>query len=1807
METVKRSTTLRLHCALAAGVLLLVQPQLHGQSDAEKVLIEKARALDSRGRVDLGAQNWQQVLLSDPKNTEAMAGAARDEMQMGNTQEARKYLERLAEINPHDPNIAQIEGMKRLQAASPQTQRAGKLAQAGHYAEAMEIYRQVYGNNPPAGDIALAYYETEAALPQYREQATAALRDLAVKYPGDPRYEVALGRILTFDVKTRKEGVALLEKHSTDPQARLALRQALTWDADNPATIPEIRAFLRGNSDPELEQRLQATEARQAKLSAGLAKSQEERAAYMAMSANHLDEAQKRFEAILATDANNPRALAGLGFLDMRRSDFAGAVTYLEAARSNGMHDKAVEDSLQTARFWNTMAQATAALNQNQTDVAIQGYRAALSMRPANAAALQGLAGALLKQQPVAAESVYREWLHAQPRAPEAWLGLFTAQTLAGDTTAALATSRQFPESVRMTLSKDPSYLRALASAYSAAGQDAEAQRVLQQALNLPFPNGGMGMKADTQMQYASLLLSAGRAEQAAGLYRQVLSADPANVDAYQGLIRALHAMNQDAQALQTLEEMPPAVRETAQRDAGFQLTLASIYVSQGRNDVAQGLLEQAMAGDTAAGRTPPPGLALQLAGVYIAQGNAPQAFALYQQVLTADPTRVDAWTGLLSALHQTGRDREALAELPVIPRATYAKLNQDPAFLEVLASIYSGAGNAPLALATLRSVNSLYQNRNSAVPATVELQYAWLLLNSGDNVGLYAVLMQVQSRPDLTQEQMGTLQTIWATWSVQRASLYAKRGNTRKALEILDAANRAFPNNLQVQKALAGGYAAAGDPKRAVGIYLTINWTGATAVDYRGAIGAALAARDLRQADTWLEAALKLYPNDAQILQQAGQYEQARGDKARAVDYFKASLEAMGPADPNATLTQEMQSAPPTGNVQTMSPSQDLVRLMAPGADTNSTTPTPLASYASGAVAPPVPINSYAAPAPVQSPPVITSQPVPSGSKKKSKSLTPPPQQPTRLGDYNPTSRLDASPLTAQDELALSWMAGEGGQANASRSEWTVRAAAWIEPQQATASQDGTQPKMHLKMRPALTGQDAGSQPVAQTSPTREVQSVPPIAPAQPIATQTLARTPPVTAQRTQPRTQAPPPAQTQAAPVSQPVTTAQVPVQISGQTSGPAKMHLRMPGAPAAAPADNATVNAVATPVAPVSAAPPTRTVAARTSPAAAPPPTPPTRAAVTPVRTTVATPATVQITESPMSESPRTVENVPGISYAPAASGQQIRGAQYQTPATYQTPTTYQGQSVPPPAQVQPQQYSPSQQATAQQQYNQAQPPPQQQPYAAPLPPPPAQQQPYGTQSNNGYYPSSSASQAAPPPTQSNGGAGYGTYSQAPGQTYNPSYGPGYSYYNDAQAPVQQQPNFQRVLPPLTGYGQQQLPPRGQQQTTREQVEEQLGQIEGGYSPWLGATAIGSYRSGQPGFDRFAYFTTPIEASTVLGDTVRATVVVNPVIIDAGTPAASTTYRQGTQQTGAIPYTQTAAGTGGELQLRTTNFGIRAGYTPYGFLVGNIIGGLYFRPGNGPVTVTFSRDPITDTQLSYSGLRDIGQSTQPIWGGVMANSGELQIAANSDHSGFYLQGGGQYITGAHVQTNWRGDGDAGAFWRVKTWPEYGSLTLGMNVFAMHYEHNLRYFTYGQGGYFSPQGYLLANVPVRFDGHHGRNLHYRIEGSFGIQGFQEDATPYFPIDPTFQVPVGTTPPGPYYPTDNRVGGNYLFDSEVAYRVTEHWYAGAFLSANNTRDYNNVMGGFYVRYMFRPQYPTEEGPPTGIFPVTGFRPVTVP
>ncbi len=79
-------------------------------SAARSELVEKAHALETRGRPDMAIQEWQQILLSDPKNLDALAGVARDLKMMG-SDKAGEALEKLRSENPNDPKIARIQAL----------------------------------------------------------------------------------------------------------------------------------------------------------------------------------------------------------------------------------------------------------------------------------------------------------------------------------------------------------------------------------------------------------------------------------------------------------------------------------------------------------------------------------------------------------------------------------------------------------------------------------------------------------------------------------------------------------------------------------------------------------------------------------------------------------------------------------------------------------------------------------------------------------------------------------------------------------------------------------------------------------------------------------------------------------------------------------------------------------------------------------------------------------------------------------------------------------------------------------------------------------------------------------------------------------------------------------------------------------------------------------------------------------------------------------------------------------------------------------------------------------------------------------------------------------------------------------------------------------------------------------------------------------------------------------------------------------------------------------------------------------------
>ncbi|MDR3725113.1 MAG: cellulose synthase subunit BcsC-related outer membrane protein [Terracidiphilus sp.] len=2166
---------------IAAGCLALAlqvgyaqkKPVANSANGARTMLIEKAHALDSRGRPDMAIQLWQQILLSDPNNAEALAGLARDLKLTGSSDQASRALDRLRKINPNDPSINRIQSLSSTKGESDQLRKAGELARQGKVDDAMRLYRQLYGENPPDGDIALAYYQTMYGTSTGKTAAIAGMRALAARNPGDSRYAVQLGVMLTYDQKTRSEGIRLLSAHPRDTNAQTALRQALIWDAANPATAAELRTYLKDHpQDSEIAGHLKQNEAKLAQMNSGIARTPAERAAFAALNGHRIDEAQQRFSALLDEDPKNGRAAAGMGFLRMQQKNFGGAISYLTQAEQNGFKDRSVESALSTSRFWYVMGEASLAFDENRLDVAEAKYKAALVMNPRSPEALTGLAGLLVKaQQYQAAEGVYEQLLKVQPGNEGAWRGLFLAYARDDQNQKAMAVMGRLPGGVRASLGRDPEYLRTLAGIYQAEHRNADAQHVLAQALALPFPNNGTTLKNDTKLQYAGILMEARRFAQASELYEQVLAADAGNQAAWMGLISSHHELGDDTLAIAEVQKMPPAAYEAALGDPGFLSMLAAMYQQANQFEVAQSLLERSMKLQIAAGGQPSVALQSQLASIYLRRNDTQRAYGIYHQLLQSYPQRADAWKGLITTLQATNRNTEALQEIAQIPAAPRKELEGDIDFIQMEASLYAATGETRRAMEYMTKVEQHYARLKQVAPAPIEVQNAWLLYNTGNDRALYLALMKLGGRNDLTPVQRRTVQEIWASWSVRRAGTALENGNARRAVDILDAAYQAFPDNEAVRKAVAGGYSRVGRAKDALAIFKTVPMQDATSGDFQGAVGAALTANDKAQAEIWLRQALDRYPRDSAVLQLAARYEQARGDNQRAAEYYRASLAAMPSASPVDRLAHTLAYPEQDSRPHKAVTAADLQRLLDPSNEpfqkTNKLPPLPaygadpydgsapivLRSQRSSAASHAETPTSAEPPnyAPTSNPAVNVipaaqpdsqqlmreqsavqygdANPDSDGQEgtlhlrpainfaggfsatqpmqRQARVITLKPVDPEETGEPGPRAgelrpvvlqaaggdfgqapiqmnpphsvasdawkglifslvagnrnddalsemakvppdvrrqleadiefvqgiaslyvavgdvphamaylnrveefytvrrtlaparleiqhawllynlqddpalypvlnrldtRTDITPAQRQEVEGLwaTWAVRRANTAmtngnllrgvlilqaasqdypdnitvrravagayarvgrandaltlfktlpmdNASSGDYQgaisaalgatdmAQAEAWLrqaldkfgsDPQilalaarfeQARSNNEraidywrasiaampqGSSVKSldsYLSYPPGtfkapLAGDtkrllDPRADPAPQTIPlpayprssgrsqsitTAPRQTVPatPTQPQwiQPPSNNPLPPPPMSGVSHPEARYDGPayvPQAQRQAALQSRPVLIEQSATQVA--TFLPAMQWTQLKAATPKKksgsrqsyeghmnlPADQQYVGTAAqdaqqAPLPSAQQAP----VWTPKLPALNAPQATGLRITSQPMENLAAESLArfAEQTDSQLTQGSATVlRSVPLTAQAPVriapvpAAGGRAQSGQYDT--VQYTPSAQEAVTGA---------YSSSHQENAAP-VAQPQPRPVEQAKPAPLP---AVQEPVrttrrskrraaqtlGTQDTRTAR-RTAATDGTPVYREDQTTLPYSAQSDLPAQqTQTPSTGAG----------LTDEELQQRNLPPLRGPWvrvQRDAHPI----SPREQAEMQLQAIESGYSSWLGGTGLLSYRSGSLGFDHLTAMEAPFEASLAGGYHARITIVAKPVFLDSGqadgtaqstvlaSSTSGTTMKTIPQPIGTLtatdttpPAQQNAVGLGGEVQLSFPHLSVAMGSTPYGFLVQTFTARFLWKPGNGPFTFNFNRDSVKDSQLSYSGLRDpagnsLGTLGQ-IWGGVVANSGSLQYARGDEQSGFYMSAGGQYLTGYKVADNKRIDGAGGAYWRLWSAPEYGRLNVGVNFFAMHYDKNMDAFTHGMGGYFSPQGYFLANVPFTWTGHYMTNWHYTVAGGLGVQAFQENQTKLWPL--VDDTALETAEGNPLLPDKTSVGSNYDLHGQVSYQVSPHWFAGGYMSANNTRNYSSFTAGFFVRFLFREQ-PSTATAPTGLFPSDGIRPFTVP
>ncbi|MDS0846358.1 cellulose synthase subunit BcsC-related outer membrane protein [Burkholderia cenocepacia] len=321
---------------------------------------------------------------------------------------------------------------------------------------------------------------------------------------------------------------------------------------------------------------------------------------------------------------------------------------------------------------------------------------------------------------------------------------------------------------------------------------------------------------------------------------------------------------------------------------------------------------------------------------------------------------------------------------------------------------------------------------------------------------------------------------------------------------------------------------------------------------------------------------------------------------------------------------------------------------------------------------------------------------------------------------------------------------------------------------------------------------------------------------------------------------------------------------------------------------------------------------------------------------------------------------------------------------------------------------------------------------------------------------------------------------------------------------------------------------------------------------------------------------------------------TVHLDPGTLDTSVPDAYSLKTFGTYAAlRAQPNPQAAAliaNPPGSLHQSTTGVALGAGYlsdawrvdlgtSPLGFPVHYLVGGVRYRFDAGPASfsVNASRRPETSSVLSYAGMRD--PWTGAVWGGVRRDGVNLRASVDVGRTNLFAELGAGVLSGRNVERNAEVTLRTGF-----TVPVYEraamKVSTGLVGNAWHYAQNLRYYTYGQGGYYSPQRYLSLGVPIEWAGRHDA-LSWDLTVTGGISNSYEKDSLYYPTlsgQRAEQVAAGFVYAGS---STRGVSFSYGVNGIAEYRVNPHLSVGAQLHIDRSHDYAPSSALVYLRYAF--------------------------
>ncbi|MGU3525419.1 cellulose synthase complex outer membrane protein BcsC [Enterobacteriaceae bacterium C23F] len=628
--------------SLSLGMALM--PLAHAETSAQQQLLNQVRLGEAAKRDDLVRQSLYRLELIAPDDPDVIAARMRYALRQGDTDSAKKQLERLKTLAPQSD--AYKTSLSEMQLSSGDGRQALQQARlqvtTGHIPEGIALYDKLFNGTPPDGDLAVEYWTAVAGLPARHNEAVNKLKALNARSPGNVQLQTTLAKMLFRDNRS-EEGYAVLQQMAKSNAGRGTAADIWYDQIKNQpvsdGSVKSLQRFLtlfttgeladeaRGQlaeqqkqlADPvfhaKAEQQAKAAEV--AKVEASQPQTWEIvwpliRKGDAALKTNNLDQAQRFYQQAQRVDSSNSYAVLGLGDVAMARHDSAAAERY---------------------------------------------YQQALRLDRTNSSAVRGLANIYRAQSPEKATAFIN--------------GLSAGQ-------------RKSIDDIERSLTNDR--LSKQAEALENQGQWAQAAEIQRRRLAL---NPG-----DVWVTYrlAKDLSSAGQRSEADNLMLDLArkkSGDPDQVYAYS---LYLSGNGQDMAALSHLNQLPKSqwnsnIQELADRLQADQiLQKANLLRDNGHEDQAIALLKQQPASTR---------FDLTQADWAQQRGDTATAIAQYNAVLAKDASNDDARLGLAEVYAADGNQaaaREQLAQIKAPAAGELPSLNTQRRIALVDASIGDNA-----------------------------------------------------------------------------------------------------------------------------------------------------------------------------------------------------------------------------------------------------------------------------------------------------------------------------------------------------------------------------------------------------------------------------------------------------------------------------------------------------------------------------------------------------------------------------------------------------------------------------------------------------------------------------------------------------------------------------------------------------------------------------------------------------------------------------------------------------------------------------------------------------------------------------------------------------------------------------------------------------------------------------------------------------------------------------------------------------------------------------------------------------------